>query len=101
MELGLITQYTQVNDAADIKLTGTSWYPKNSGGGNYGVITIREALQRSLNTVSAQILDKASRRAHRMSSSRISSALRALPSLTATTRRSPSASSPMASPCAR
>ena len=58
MELGLITQYTQVNDAADIKLTGTSWYPKNSGGGNYGVITIREALQRSLNTVSAQILDK-------------------------------------------
>ena len=28
MELGLITQYTQVNDAADIKLSGTSWYPK-------------------------------------------------------------------------
>ena len=63
MELGLITQYTQVNDAADIKLTGTSWYPKNSGGGNYGVITIREALQRSLNTVSAQILDKLTPRA--------------------------------------
>lgn len=41
MELGLITQYTQVNDAPDIKLTGTSWYPKNSGGGNYGVVTIR------------------------------------------------------------
>ena len=63
MELGLITQYTQVNDAADIKLTGTSWYPKNSGGGNYGVVTIREALQRSLNTVSAQILDKLTPRA--------------------------------------
>ena len=63
MELGLITQYTQVNDAADIKLSGTSWYPKNSGGGNYGVITIREALQRSLNTVSAQILDKLTPRA--------------------------------------
>ena len=63
MELGLITQYTQVNDAPDIKLTGTSWYPKNSGGGNYGVITIREALQRSLNTVSAQILDKLTPRA--------------------------------------
>ena len=54
---------SQVNDAADIKLTGTSWYPKNSGGGNYGVITIREALQRSLNTVSAQILDKLTPRA--------------------------------------
>ena len=63
MELGLITQYTQVNDAADIKLSGTSWYPKNSGGGNYGVITIREGLQRSLNTVSAQILDKLTPRA--------------------------------------
>ena len=63
MELGLITQYTQVNDSPDIKLTGTSWYPKNSGGGNYGVITIREALQRSLNTVSAQILDKLTPRA--------------------------------------
>ena len=63
MELGLITQYTQVNDAPDIKLSGTSWYPKNSGGGNSGVITIREALQRSLNTVSAQILDKLTPRA--------------------------------------
>ncbi len=58
MELGLITQNTRVNDSASIKLSGTSWYPKNSGGGNYGVITIRTALQRSLNTVSAQILDK-------------------------------------------
>ena len=63
MELGLITQYTQVNDSPDIKLTGTSWYPKNYGGGNYGVVTIREALQRSLNTVSAQILDKLTPRA--------------------------------------
>lgn len=62
MELGLITQYTQVNDSPDIKLTGTSWYPKNSGG-NYGIVTIREALQRSLNTVSAQILDKLTPRA--------------------------------------
>lgn len=63
MELGLITQYTQVNDSPKIKLSGTSWYPSNSGGGNYGVITIREGLQRSLNTVSAQILDKLTPRA--------------------------------------
>lgn len=63
MELGLITQYTQVNDSPNIKLSGTSWYPKNAGGGNYGVITIREGLQRSLNTVSAQILDKLTPRA--------------------------------------
>ena len=58
MELGLITQNTLVNDSPNIKLKGTSWYPRNSGGGNYGVITIRRGLQSSLNTVSAQILDK-------------------------------------------
>lgn len=58
MELGLITQNTLVNDSSSIKLKGTSWYPRNSGGGNYGVITIRRGLQSSLNTVSAQILDK-------------------------------------------
>ena len=59
MELGLITQNTKVNDSPYIKLDGKpDWLPKNSGGGNYGVITIRTALQRSLNNVSAQILDK-------------------------------------------
>lgn len=61
MELGLITQNTTVNDAPNIVLSGNpNWYPKNSGGGNSGVVTIRTALQRSLNTVSAQILDKLS-----------------------------------------
>ena len=59
MELGLITQNTKVNDSPYIKLEGKpDWLPKNSGGGNYGVITIRTALQLSLNNVSAQILDK-------------------------------------------
>ena len=57
-EYGLITQYTLVDDSPDIKLSGTSWYPRNSGGGNMGVITIRQGLISSLNTVSAQILDK-------------------------------------------
>lgn len=57
-DLGLITQYTTVNDAPKIKLSGTTWYPSNSGGGNRGVTTIRDALRSSLNTVSAQILDK-------------------------------------------
>ncbi|MCL1829585.1 MAG: transglycosylase domain-containing protein [Oscillospiraceae bacterium] len=57
-EYGLITQPTLVNDAPDITLTHTPWYPRNSGGGNRGVTTIRQALISSLNTVSAQIIDK-------------------------------------------
>ena len=59
MELGLITQNTKVSDSPYAKLSGKpDWLPKNSGGGYSGTITIRTALQRSLNTVSAQILDK-------------------------------------------
>ena len=59
MELGLITQNTKVSDSPNAKLAGKpDWLPKNAGGGYSGVITIRTALQRSLNTVSAQILDK-------------------------------------------
>ena len=57
-EYGLITPNTLVNDAANIHLSGTSWYPSNDGGGNFGVLTILEALQYSLNTVAAQIIDK-------------------------------------------
>jgi penicillin-binding protein 1A len=61
VEYGLITPSTLILDApaSIIHLSGTSWYPKNSGGGTSdAVITIAEGLRRSLNTVSAQILDK-------------------------------------------
>ena len=57
-DLGLITQSTLVNDSASITLNGTSWYPRNYGGGYSGVVTIRTALINSLNTVAAQIMDK-------------------------------------------
>ncbi len=58
LDLGLITQNTQVNDSAGVKLQGTSWYPKNSGGGNRGWVTIRTGVSSSLNTVAAQVLDR-------------------------------------------
>ena len=59
MDLGLITQYTEVNDSPNIVLSGIPWwYPRNAGGGNIGPTNIRNALRLSLNTVSAQILDK-------------------------------------------
>ena len=59
-DVGLITQYTLVDDSPDIVLSGTTWYPKNSGGGNRGITTIRQGVVSSLNTVSAQVLDKLS-----------------------------------------
>lgn len=58
LEYGLITQNTLVNDSPDIKLSGTSWYPRNTPNRYDGIITIRYALQQSKNTVAAQIVDK-------------------------------------------
>lgn len=58
MDMGLITQQTKVNDSPGIKLQGTSWYPKNDGGGNSGWVSIRTGITRSLNTVAAQVLDR-------------------------------------------
>lgn len=58
IDLGLITQNTLVDDSPDIKLSGTWWYPRNAGGSYKNIITIRQALISSINTVSAQILDK-------------------------------------------
>ncbi len=55
---GLITPTTIVNDSPYIRLRGTSWYPSNDGGGYFGIVTIAQALQYSLNTVAAQIVDK-------------------------------------------
>lgn len=58
IDQGLITPSTLVNDAGNIKLSGTNWFPNNAGGGHSGIVTIQTALINSLNTVSAQILDK-------------------------------------------
>jgi penicillin-binding protein 1A len=57
IDLGLVSQDTQINDSPNLTLSGTSWYPKNSGNSYTGWTTIREALQSSRNTVAAQLLD--------------------------------------------
>lgn len=57
MDLGLITPDTTIEDAADIKLSGTDWFPYNDDHKNYGVVTLRYGVMRSLNTVAAQVLD--------------------------------------------
>ena len=58
LEYGLITQNTLVNDSPDVKLSGTTWTTRNSGDSYSGIISIREALRASKNTVAAQIVDK-------------------------------------------
>lgn len=58
VDQGLISPTTLVDDNPELKLNGTNWYPHNAGGGNAGIITIQQALTSSINTVSAQILDK-------------------------------------------
>ena len=58
VELLGLTPNTLVNDSSDMYLSGTSWYPHNDSWENYGIVTIYEALQLSLNTVAAQIVDK-------------------------------------------
>ena len=58
VELLGLTPYTLVNDGEDMYLSGTSWYPHNDSWEHYGIITIFDALTLSLNTVSAQIVDK-------------------------------------------
>lgn len=63
LEYGLITQTTLVKDSKDIRLSGTWWYPTNSPNTYDEIITIREAIQKSKNTVAAQIIDKLTPRA--------------------------------------
>ncbi len=58
VDQGLISPTTLVNDSPNIKLKGTTWFPKNDDLQYRGTVTIQQALVSSLNTVSAQILDK-------------------------------------------
>ena len=60
VEYGLISPSTLVLDADEthVQLSHTSWYPKNSPNTYDGIITITTALQKSKNTVAAQIMDK-------------------------------------------
>ena len=60
VEYGLISPSTLVldKDEKHVQLAHTSWYPKNSPNTYDGIITITTALQKSKNTVAAQIMDK-------------------------------------------
>lgn len=58
LELGVITPYTVFDDSADGELVGTDWYPNNDDYKNNGLMTVRNAVRRSVNTVAAQIVDR-------------------------------------------
>ncbi len=58
IDQGLISPTTLVNDSPNITLKGTTWFPRNSSYTYMGVVTMQTALTNSINTVSAQILDK-------------------------------------------
>ena len=58
LDLGMIQPYTVFDDNKEGKLKGTNWYPNNDDYKNNGVMTVRNAVRRSVNTVAAQIVDK-------------------------------------------
>jgi penicillin-binding protein 1A len=49
--------YTVFDDSDFVELNGTDWYPNNDDGQNEGAVTLRYALQVSINTVAAQMID--------------------------------------------
>ena len=57
MDIGIITPDTKYEDEPDIVLNGTNWYPYNDSRSNRGVVTIRQAIISSLNTIAAQVMD--------------------------------------------
>lgn len=58
MDAGLITPNTYFMDSEETRLSGTDWMPFNDNRKYNGPVTVYSALVRSLNTVSAQILDR-------------------------------------------
>ena len=57
IDLGLITPETSVQDSPNVVLNGTDWLPQNDSRTYMGVVSIYTALQYSINTVAAQIVD--------------------------------------------
>ena len=53
----LVWPWTIFDDSDQVRLNGTSWYPNNDDYDNEGAVTLRYALQVSINTVAAQMVD--------------------------------------------
>lgn len=57
MNENLISPYSYFMDAEYVRLTGTDWMPQNDSRKYSGPVTIHDAVVRSLNTISAQVLN--------------------------------------------
>jgi len=57
LEYRYITPETRFEDSEDVRLNGTTWMTRNDDWDYDGVVTIREALRKSINTVAAQLVD--------------------------------------------
>lgn len=57
LDKGLVMPYTIFDDSDFVQLNGTDWYPDNDDKKNEGAVTLRYALQVSINTVAAQMID--------------------------------------------
>jgi penicillin-binding protein 1A len=57
LDKGLVKPYTVFDDSDFVRLKGTDWYPDNDDKKNEGAVTLRYALQVSINTVAAQMID--------------------------------------------
>ncbi len=53
----LVWPWTIFDDSDQVRLKGTTWYPNNDDYQNDGGVTLRYALQVSINTVAAQMVD--------------------------------------------
>jgi len=57
IEYGVATPQTNYEDSKDVRLSGTSWMTRNFDWDYDGVITVADALKKSINTVAAQLVD--------------------------------------------
>ena len=58
MEAGILTPDTLFDDSDYVRLSGTTWMPKNADRSYSGIVNVRTAIIRSLNTIPAIVVDK-------------------------------------------
>jgi len=58
MDLGMIDPNTLFDDSNYVRLSGTTWMPKNADRSYSGIVNVRTAIVRSLNTIPAVVVDK-------------------------------------------
>ena len=58
MDDGILTPDTKYDDSDYVSLSGTTWMPKNADRSYSGIVTVRNAIIRSLNTIPAVVVDE-------------------------------------------